>query len=69
MLRLRQIRKQKKQKQCDLAKRVGVSSTLLCLLEHGKYSPRPELLLKIGRILKCEPSILLEKFDEFADDE
>jgi len=64
MLKLRQIRKEKKLKQNELAKRAGVSPTLICLLEHEKYSARPELLLKIGRILKIEPSELLENYED-----
>ena len=67
MLYLRKIRKDRKIPQGVLAEMIGVSQGQLSLIEHGEYQPRPEIIIKIGRILNSDPGELMAEWDELDD--
>ena len=67
MLYLRKIRKDRKIPQGVLAEKVGISQPQLCLIEHGKYQPRLETIIKITRILNVDAIELMAVWDELDD--
>lgn len=67
MLYLRKIRKDRKIPQGVLAERIGMSQSQLSLIEYGKYQPRPEIIIKLGRILNADPGDLMAEWDELDD--
>lgn len=64
MLYLRKIRKDRKIPQGVLAEKVGISQPQLCLIEHGKYQPKPETIIKFGRVLDTDCGELMMVWDE-----
>ncbi|OGL47398.1 MAG: hypothetical protein A2W05_01055 [Candidatus Schekmanbacteria bacterium RBG_16_38_10] len=67
MLYLRKIRKDRKIPQGVLAEKIGVSQGQLSLIEYGKYPPRPEIIIKISRILNTDACELMTEWDELGD--
>jgi transcriptional regulator with XRE-family HTH domain len=67
MLYLRKIRKDRKIPQGVLAEMIGVSQGQLSLIEHGKYQPRIETIIKITRILNVDAIELMAEWDELDD--
>jgi len=67
MLYLRKIRKDRKLPQGVLSEMIGVSQAQLCLIEHGKYQPRLETIIKIARILNVDSIELMAEWDELDD--
>lgn len=55
---LRLLRSMQGLAQHDVARRVGLSQTRLCLIERGLASARPEEINAILRVLGQEPSAL-----------
>lgn len=51
--RIKELRKERKMTQEDLAKRVGVSRQSIIAIESGKYHPSLELAYKIAKVFGC----------------
>lgn len=64
---LAKIRRKQNLHAKKLAELVGISPTQLSLTEHGRYNPRPEVLMKLARILKTDAAELLMDWDELED--
>lgn len=61
---LRKVRQAHKLHQKELASLVGVSPTMVSLIEHGKYNPRPDVLIKFARILEADAAELMTEDDD-----
>ncbi len=55
----RQIREKCEMSQQDLAERLGVDQSTVCLWETGKTQPRAKLLPKIAKLFNCTVDELL----------
>lgn len=53
--RIKTIRKSKKYTQEQLAELVGIEPQSLSYMETGKFSPSPDTLQKLGKILNVQP--------------
>lgn len=53
--RIKTIRKSKKYTQEQLAELVGIEPQSLSYMETGKFSPSPDTLQKLGKVLDVQP--------------
>ncbi len=56
---MKNIRKEKKMTQLELAKKVGISREMISQIERGKKSPSLKTFVKIAKVLNVELSELL----------
>jgi transcriptional regulator with XRE-family HTH domain len=57
--RIRELRKQKKLKQSDLASLVGISTSAIGMYEQGRRDPDPQTLLRIAQALDVSVDYLI----------
>jgi len=68
--KVRQLRKDKKMSQIDLAQAIGVTSRTILLYESGKSLPRyRETYRKLAEVLSCDVNVLLIADSEVTDKE
>lgn len=60
MLKLREIRVQRKMTQMVLAQRVGVAQGVISDIENGRCYPSFKLLVKLARALECSMDELVD---------
>lgn len=58
---IKQLRKQKKLRQNELAKLAGISNTYLSDIEVGRTNPSLKTLISIARVLEVDINILISK--------
>lgn len=70
MIIIQRLREKEQLTQVDLALEAGLSQPVISEIEHGLIRrPRLETLLKLARVLDCDPSYLLRKVEELTPDE
>ena len=60
-MNLKQLRMSKKLTQKQLAERLGVKRTTICMWETGNSSPSLEILKKIAQVLNCSIDELVKE--------
>ena len=60
-MNLKQLRMSKKFTQKQLAERLGVKRTTICMWETGNSSPSLEILKKIAQVLNCSIDELVKE--------
>lgn len=70
MLFLRHVRESRGLSQSDLAIMAGVSQPCISILERGSTrNPKLSTLIRLGKVLECDPGLLTRKVEEVGDDE
>lgn len=63
MIRIKELRAEKKVRQVDLAKHLGISQNTLSYWERGEYQPDNEMLTKIADYFNVSTDYLLGRCD------
>lgn len=66
MIKLRQMRRQARKTQEQLAKESGMSIDSIRRYERGERAPRADDIKKLSKIFGCTPNELLEEDEEHA---
>jgi len=61
---VRQLRRQRKLTQADVASRVGITATYLSQIETGRRNPTLAVVVGLARALGVKPSQLVARLDE-----
>lgn len=68
--KIKELRREKKFTQSELAWKIGVSPNFISLIERGKKKPSLDTLLKIAEVFEVNPSIFSVEFKyKFGDED
>lgn len=62
---LKDLRKQKRMTQKDLAQSVGVTESYICNIENGKRGCSVDFLIRVGNATHKKPEVLMRKEIEY----
>ncbi len=60
---LREVRKQKKITQTELAKKAGLDRTYISMLERGVRKPSTEVLMSIANVLEVSACVFIKEIE------
>ncbi len=70
MFVIQRLREKEQLTQVDMALEAGLSQPVISEIEHGLIRrPRLETLLKLARVLNCDPSYLLRRVESLTEAE